>query len=139
MLAAETVDLARVLLDLLVVLAAGKLAAELAGRLRVPAVLGEIVAGIAIGPSVLGLVELSGDRGISIRTLAEIGVLLLLVQVGMEMDLAELGHVGRASTTVAVIGVVVPFLTGFVAGSALGQPRDTAIFLGAALTATSVG
>lgn len=63
MLAAETVDLARVLLDLLVVLAAGKLAAELAERLRVPAVLGEIVAGIAIGPSVLGLVELSGDRG----------------------------------------------------------------------------
>ena len=59
--------------------------------------LGEIVAGIVVGPSVLGLVELRGDRGVSLGVVAEIGVLLLLVQVGMEMDLAELGRVGRAS------------------------------------------
>ena len=70
--------------------------------------------------------------------IAEIGVLLLLVQVGMEMDLAELGRVGRTAMLVAVIGVAVPF------ASAPAPPRprraaDVAIFLGAALTATSVG
>ena len=140
MLAAiETVDLARLLLDLLIVIAAAKLAAEGAERIGVPAVLGEIVAGIVVGPSVLGLVQLGGERGVSLGVMAEIGVLLLLVQVGMEMDLAELGRVGRASMLVAIIGVAVPFVAGAGAGVALGWDTDTAIFLGAALTATSVG
>ena len=105
-----------------------------------PAVLGEILAGVLIGPSVLGLIELTGARGVSLGMLAEIGVLLLLLQVGMEMDLAELGKVGTASLLVAVIGVVVPFATG--AGGRrwlFGQSTNTAIFIGAALTATSVG
>ena len=137
--AVETVDLARLLLDLLIVVVAAKLAAEGAERIGVPAVLGEIVAGIVIGPSVLGLVGLGGERGVSLGVLAELGVLLLLVQVGMEMDLAELGRVGRASMTVAVIGVAVPFAVGAGAGMALGWEPDTAVFLGAALTATSVG
>ena len=137
--AVETVDLARLLLDLLIVIVAAKLAAEVAERLGFPAVLGEITAGILVGPSVLGLVELGGERGISLGMLAEIGVLLLLVQVGMEMDLAELGRVGRASMLVAVIGVVVPFAAGAGAGIGLGWDTDTAIFFGAALTATSVG
>jgi Kef-type K+ transport system membrane component KefB/predicted amino acid-binding ACT domain protein len=135
----ESVDLARLLLDLLVVLAAAKLAAEAAERIRVPAVLGEIVAGIVVGPSVLGLVEVTGQRGVSLGVLAELGVLLLLLQVGMEMDLAELGRVGRASLLVAVIGVALPFVAGAVAGVGLGFDTETAIFLGAALTATSVG
>ena len=135
----ETVDLARLLLDLLIVLAAAKLAAEGAERIGVPAVLGEIVAGILVGPSVLGLVELGGERGVSLGMLAELGVLLLLVQVGMEMDLAELGRVGRASMLVAIIGVAVPFVAGAGAGVGLGFDTETAIFLGAALTATSVG
>src|SRR6478752_3519256 len=94
------VDLARILLDLLIVLAAAKVGAEVAERLRTPAVLGEIAAGILIGPSVL----------------AEIGVLLLLVQVGMEMDLGELSKVGRASLLVALIGVALPFVGGALAG-----------------------
>ena len=140
MLAATTVvDLARLLLDLLIVFAAAKLAAELAERIGVPAVLGEIVAGIVVGPSVLGFVEVSGDRGVSLAVIAEIGVLLLLVQVGMEMDLAELGRVGRTAMLVAIIGVAVPFALGGGAVAALGEPADVAIFLGAALTATSVG
>ena len=121
----ESVDLARLLLDLLIVIAAAKLAAEGAERIGVPAVLGEIVAGILVGPSVLGLVELGGDRGVSLGVLAELGVLLLLVQVGMEMDLAELGRVGRASMLVAVIGVAVPFVVGAGAGRGprAGTPR----------------
>lgn len=137
--AADSLDLARLLLDLLIVLAAAKLAAELAERMKIPAVLGEIAAGIAIGPSALGLVQLGGDRGVSVSVLAEIGVLLLLLSVGMEMDLGELGKVGAASMAVAVVGVVVPFAAGTGLGVALGQDTNAAIFIGAALTATSVG
>ena len=66
-------------------------------------------------------------------------MLLLLVQVGMEMDLAELGRVGRASMTVAVIGVAVPFVLGGVVALGFGETGNTALFIGAALTATSVG
>jgi Kef-type K+ transport system membrane component KefB/glycine cleavage system regulatory protein len=140
MIAAESgVDLARLLLDLLIVIGAAKLAAEVAERLRVPAVLGEILAGVLIGPSVLGWVELTGSRGVSLSMLAEIGVLLLLLQVGMEMDLRELSKVGTASLSVALIGVVVPFATGAGVALMFGLETNTAVFIGAALTATSVG
>ena len=140
MIAAEAgVDLARLLLDLLVVLAAAKFAAEVAERLKLPAVLGEILAGVAIGPSGFGLIHLTDARGVSLAVFAEIGVLLLLLQVGMEMDLAELGKVGKASLLVAVIGVAVPFATGTGVGILFGQSTNTAVFIGAALTATSVG
>lgn len=140
MIAAETgFDLARLLLDLLVVIVAAKAAAELAERLRVPAVLGEILAGVLVGPSVLGWVTLTDSRGVSLGMLAEIGVLLLLLQVGMEMDLRELGKVGTASLAVAVVGVVVPFAAGFGVALAFDTSTNTAVFIGAALTATSVG
>jgi len=132
-------DLARLLADLLIVLLAAKVVGELAERVRIPSVLGEIAAGVIIGPSVLGLVDLTGDRGVSIGVLAEIGVLLLLLAVGMEMDLAELGKVGRPSLVVAVIGVAAPFAVGTLVGLAFGEPTETAVFFGAALTATSVG
>ena len=66
-------------------------------------------------------------------------MLLLLVQVGMEMDLAELGRVGRTSIVVAVIGVAVPFVLGSAVGLGFGESGNTALFIGAALTATSVG
>lgn len=123
------------LVHILVVLVAAKVAAEAAERLGVPAVAGEIVAGIAIGPSVLGLVH--GDE--VLRTLGEIGVLLLLLQVGMEMDLADLRAVGRASLLVAVVGVAAPFVLGAGVSAAFGHGGSTAVFVGAALTATSVG
>lgn len=140
MIAAATgVDLARLLLDLLIVIVAARVGGELAERVRIPAVLGEIVAGVLIGPSVLGAVELTGERGVAVAFIAEIGVLLLLVQVGMEMDLGELGRVGTASLRVAVIGVVLPMGGGMAAGIAMGESTTTALFLGAALTATSVG
>ena len=118
---------------------AAKLASEACERLRVPTVVGEIVAGVLVGPSVLGLVELDGARGVSLEMIAEIGVLLLLVEVGMEMDLAGLGRVGRASLLVALVGVAVPFATGTFAGLGFGESAETSVFVGAALTATSVG
>lgn len=129
-------DVAHVLRDILVVLVAAKVAAEVAERLGVPAVVGEILAGIAVGPSLLGLVG-SGDD--VLRTLGEIGVILLLLDVGLEMDLSELGKVGRASMLVAIVGIVVPMALGLGAMQVLGEDFNTSLFVGAALTATSVG
>ena len=139
LLAAETAESAMsvpdVLLDLLIVLVAAKAAAELAERIGIPAVVGEILAGIAIGPSALDLV---GD-GEVLHFLAELGVIVLLLEVGMEMDLRELVAVGRSSLQVAFAGVAMPFALGAGVMLAFGKDGDTALFVGAALTATSVG
>ncbi len=128
-------DVNRILLDILVVLLAAKLAAEVADRVRIPAVVGEIVAGVIVGPSVLGWVHTSE----ALQTLAQLGVILLLLEVGLEMDLEELGGVGRAAILVAFTGVIVPMVTGAATGLALGMTGKEAVFVGAALTATSVG
>ncbi len=124
-----------VLVDILVVLVAAKVAAEIAERVGFPPVVAEILAGIAIGPSAFGLV----GHDETIQVLGEIGVLLLLLEVGLEMDRSEMSAVGRASLTVALIGVVVPMVGGIGAAHALGEGGNTALFLGAALCATSVG
>ncbi|MEI2703928.1 MAG: cation:proton antiporter [Ilumatobacteraceae bacterium] len=131
--AAGDVDLARILLDLLIVVVAAKVAAEVAERVRLPAVVGEIVAGVAIGPSGFGLIRLDGDRSTALALLAELGVLLLLVGVGLEMDLAELGRVGRQAMAVAVTGVIVPFAAGTAVGVAMFDDVAVAVFVGAAL------
>jgi Na+:H+ antiporter len=124
-----------ILLDLLVLLIAAKIAAEIAERVGVPAVVGEIIAGVIIGPSVLALVEPNQ----TLSVLGELGVILLLLDVGMEMNLAELSAVGRSSMSVAVVGVVVPMLGGYAVASALGHSDNQSLFIGAALAATSVG
>jgi Kef-type K+ transport system membrane component KefB len=129
-------DVGRILLDILIVLVAAKLAAEGSERVGVPPVVGEILAGIVIGPSVLGLV---GDGDEVLRTLGELGVILLLLEVGMEMDLRELSAVGKASLSTATIGVVTPLVLGFGAMELIGDDPKTSLFVGAALTATSVG
>src|SRR3954463_6191119 len=98
-----------VLMDLLVVLVAAKLAAEASERLGFPAVAGEIIVGILIGPSALDLVQ--GNDVLLV--LAELGVILLLLDVGLEMDISELLVVGRASFTVATLGVVLPLFGGW--------------------------
>ena len=133
--ASETLNIGRILLDLTIILIVAKVAAEVSDRIHVPAVIGEIVAGIMIGPSVLGLV----DTGDMLFFLAEIGVILLLIQVGLETDIIELKSVGRASILVAIIGVVLPMALGFGASSLLGESVNTSLFVGAALTATSIG
>ncbi len=112
-----------------------KLLGELSERLGQPAVLGELLAGVLLGPSVLGLVPLTGG----VLLLAEIGVILLLFEVGLETDLGELARVGGPALAVALAGMALPFLGGFFLTRALGHPALTAIFVGAALTATSIG
>jgi len=128
-------DLAAFLLAFASALIGAKLLGELAERVRQPAVLGELLAGIALGPSVLGLVPLTAG----IFLVAEIGVILLLFEVGLETDLGELLCVGGPAMAVALAGMALPFFGGFFATRILGFETLTAIFVGAALTATSIG
>jgi Kef-type K+ transport system membrane component KefB len=128
-------DVSEVLLHILVVLLAAKAAAEVSERVGVPPVVGEILAGVLVGPSMLDIV---GQDDV-LRVLGELGVILLLLEVGMEMDLGELRAVGRASLSVATVGVAVPFVAGLGVGTAYGMDGSEALFVAAALTATSVG
>lgn len=137
----EGYDLALILGNLLIIILVARLAAELAERIKIPAVLGEIIAGIIIGPSVLGLIDPIKHLDVAnmVLLLGEIGVILLLFQVGLEMDLGEMAKVGKPALLVAVIGVAVPFAAGFGVTAAFGEDAKVALFIGAALTATSVG
>jgi Kef-type K+ transport system membrane component KefB len=103
------------------------------------------VAGVLLGSSALGVVPAGGSEAELIHLLAELGVLLLLFEIGLETDLREMFRVGAASLSVATVGVVLPFLLGYLywryAPHAMsgGDVGTAAIFLGATLTATSVG
>jgi Kef-type K+ transport system membrane component KefB len=124
------------LLALIAIFAAAKLFGELAERLRQPAVLGELIGGIVIGVSALRLVD---PHDATIHLLSQLGVIILLFLIGLETDLTRLLSVGGTATTVAVIGVALPFVGGAFAGYFLGYRMMVAVFLGASLTATSVG
>jgi Kef-type K+ transport system membrane component KefB len=128
-------ELGTFLLAFAAALLGGKLFGELAERIGQPAVLGELAAGVLLGPSLLGLVPLTTG----ILLVAEIGVLLLLFEVGLETDLTELIRVGGVAMVVAVVGMALPFLGGYLVTRASGFGALTAIFVGAALTATSIG
>jgi Kef-type K+ transport system membrane component KefB len=129
------VEFRELLIALVVVWLAAKLAAEGMERIGQTAVLGELLAGVVIGPGVLGLVHESEV----IHALAELGVLILLFEVGLESDLARLLKAGPQAVLVAVVGVVVPFAAGFGLMRGLGHSTLVAVFVGATLTATSVG
>jgi Kef-type K+ transport system membrane component KefB len=162
--------LAGVLLSLIVIYLGSKIGGELCTRIDLPPVLGELVAGVVVGVSALHLLvfpeggetgsgslimqalqltaNLSPDAIASvfsaqsevISVLSELGVVILLFEIGLESDLKELLRVGPQATLVAVVGVVTPFAMG-TAGLVLlfGVPVVPAIFAGAALTATSIG
>ena len=128
--------IAEFLLALIAIFVAAKLFGELAERIGQPAVLGELVGGVVIGVSGLHLVDPHND---TIRLLSELGVILLLFLIGLETDLKKLMQVGGSATAVAVVGVVLPFIGGAAFGYLMGMRMMVAVFLGAALTATSVG
>jgi Kef-type K+ transport system membrane component KefB len=129
------VNVTDILLDIVVVLLAAKIAAEIAERISVPPVVAEIVAGVIVGPAVLGIIH----ENRVLEVLGELGVILLLLEVGLELSISDLRSVGRSSLAIAGIGVVVPVALGIGVGLSWGESTDTAIFLGAALAATSVG
>lgn len=123
-------------LYLMGILLAARVFAELAVRLKSPAVIGELIAGIVLGPSLLGWIEPVQ----AIKLLAEIGIILLLFEVGLETDVTRLARSGTKSVVVAISGFVLPFLLGFSASRWLfGLDALTAAFIGGTLTATSIG
>lgn len=130
-----TGDDSRVLLTLFIMLVAAKVMAELFERIRQPAVAGEILAGVIIGPSLLGWAAPSEITSI----LAEIGVIFLLFTVGLETKPASIFRVGPQAAIVAVLGVVAPFLGGWLLMRAWGSTTIEALFVGTAMVATSVG
>ena len=134
-LAAAIGNETRVLLTLFIMLVAAKLMAELFERLRQPAVAGEILAGVIIGPSLLGWAIPSEITSI----LAEIGVIFLLFTVGLETKPASIFRVGPQAAIVAVLGVVAPFFGGWLFMRAWGSTTVEALFVGTAMVATSVG
>lgn len=168
--AESSMVLAGVLLSLVVVYLASKIGGELSNSLGFPPVLGELVGGVVVGISALHLLvfpEAGADSSSSmimsfleltaglspnaveitfqaqsevISILAELGVIILLFEIGLESNLKQLMEVGIQATVVAVVGVVAPFALGTVGLMTIfGIPAIPAIFAGAALTATSIG
>jgi len=128
-----------------ILLAAAKLMGELFSRIKLPIVLGELLAGMIIGPFALGAFLLNPDTGESIlkigpeiRTLGEIGAIVILFMAGLEMTPKEFLRGGKASFTVGTLGVVVPFFAGLLVFQAFGFDALQAMMIATALTATSI-
>ena len=133
------------LLFLAIILISTKVLGLFSRRIHMPAVVGALLAGVILGPSGLGMITLDGQTGVFLEEMAELGVILLMFNAGLETDISELKKNGLASFVTALIGVVVPLIGGF-AGYALFFHADLSdytellksIFVGVVLTATSV-
>ena len=128
-----------------ILLAAAKLMGELFSRIKLPIVLGELLAGMIIGPFALGAFLLHPETGESIlkigpelKTLGEIGAIVILFMAGLEMTPKEFLRGGKASFTVGTLGVIVPFFAGLLVFQAFGYDALQAMMIATALTATSI-
>ena len=129
-------ELHQFFLFLAIILIAARLLSETVARFGIPSVIGELLAGLLVGPSLLGWV--SPDT--TMKLLAEIGIILLLFEVGMDTDLGRLARSGAKPYIVAVVGFALPFALGYAVSAWLfGLPELTALFIGGTLTATSIG
>lgn len=123
-------------LQLMIVLLGARVFGEVAARLKWPSVIGEILVGVVLGPSMLGYLKPDA----TIQLLAAIGVILLLFEVGLESDMTRLAKAGLKSTLVAFVGVTAPFLLGYaVSRWGFGLGSLASMFIGGTLTATSIG
>lgn len=121
---------------LVALLVATKLLGVIAQRIGQPAVVGELIAGVLLGGSVLRILDPAEPV---ILAMAELGVLILLFEIGLHTNLKSLMKVGNEALTVALVGVALPFGFGYLAASLLGLSTIPSIVAGAALTATSIG
>jgi Kef-type K+ transport system membrane component KefB len=143
------VEFSLVLLYLATFLIAAKVGGIFAAKIKQPAVLGELLAGIIIGPSVAGLIagqlgwaapiDPISATGEIVGVFGDIGIVLLLFLAGLSIDVDEFKAEGRSSTIVAASGVIMAFILGFVVATLYGWTSMQAAFVGAVLTATSVG
>src|SRR5918912_1328137 len=129
-------DFTHLLAVLVALIVSTKVLGEVAQRLGQPSVLGELVAGVLLGRSLLGVLDPADPV---ITAMAEIGVLVLLFEIGLHTDLESLIEVGSAALMVALVGVALPLVLGYGAAMWLGLGTIPAIVCGAALTATSIG
>lgn len=124
------------LIQLVLILFSARLFGEVAAYFQIPSVIGELAAGIIIGPSVLGLIEISNP----IHLLAQIGIILLLFEVGIETDIGHLTSAGIKALIVAVGGVIFPFVLGlFISYYLFNFSLLASLFIASTLTATSIG
>jgi len=123
------------LLQVFLIFVAAKVVGEAFERLKLPAVLGEILAGIIIGPYALGWIHPSA----TIPAIAEVGAIFVLFNAGLETSPGDLLRVGGKALAVAVAGIVLPFVLGFAYMHWRGEDAIASIFVGAAMVATSVG
>ena len=133
--AAGSAEMLEILVGLFLLILAAKVGEEIFRRLHQPGVIGELAGGFVVGPFALGLVV----PGEAAQVLAEIGVVVLLFAVGLEIKTDELLRVGRPAMLTAVLGVVFPIAAGAAYALATGDPPATAAFVGLALAATSIG
>jgi Kef-type K+ transport system membrane component KefB len=122
-------------LSMLILFVSAKLTAEIAERMGQPGIVGEILAGVLIGPSVLGWLAPSEF----LSAMSDLGAMFLLFRVGLEVRSSELMRVGGTAMLVACSGVVVPFIMGASILLLWGAQMNESIFVGASLVATSVG
>ena len=132
----EHIDIPHYLGILVIVLALAKLLGAVAQKLGQPAVLGELLAGVVLGVSCFQVVDTHNSV---LQFLSELGVIILLFEIGLETDLKQLLKVGGSSFMVACVGVALPLLFGYWVCYQLGYPNLVSIVAGATLTATSVG
>ena len=137
----EQLDILSVLKDLAIIVVFAKVFGLIARKLKAPQVVGEIIAGLVVGPSVLGIVKLNQFLDIC----AGLGVVLLMFSAGLGTNLKQLLHTGVKALLIACAGVLVPLIggtllyMGFYGFSAIGTPQFfTAVFIGVIMTATSV-
>ena len=123
------------LLSLALILVAAEVGAIIAKSLRLPRAVGQIGAGLVLGPSLLGVVQ----QGEVVTTLSQVGAFLILAVAGLETNMAVMRRVGRVALLAAVGGVILPFGGGLAVALATGYDLTAALFVGAILTATSVG
>ncbi|NBI27466.1 cation:proton antiporter [Chengkuizengella marina] len=122
------------IIELAAILLFSKIAGDISVRLGQPAVLGKLLIGIVLGPTVLGIVTNTEV----LEEISQIGVILLMFIAGLETDVQEFKKTAKASTYVGILGIVIPLTAGFLAGTYLELPILEAVFLGLLLSATSV-
>ena len=132
----DTHSFVHLLLVVAAVLITTRVLSVFAEKLGQPAILGELLGGILLGASVLGILD---PADVGIRILAQLGLLILLFEIGLATDLRALTRVGGTATVIAVVGVALPFAFGYAALSAMGVSRLAAVVCAASLTATSIG
>ena len=124
-----------VFFGLFVLFVAAKAGEEIARRLGQPAVVGELLGGVVVGPYALGWAQLTEPAAV----FSEVGVVILLFAVGLEVRIDDLLAVGKPALLTAVIGMFLPIAGGYLLGVAIGEAPESAIYIGLALAATSIG